>query len=53
MGFCEALMAPCRVAANQNTIARIINRTYFLFNRDRIIQLKRLYIGIIWAFVKL
>ena len=29
MGFCEALMAPIGVAANQNTIAKIINRTYF------------------------
>ena len=29
MGFCEALMTPSGVTANQNTIARTINRTYF------------------------
>ena len=29
MGICEALMAPSWVVANQNTIERIINRTYF------------------------
>ena len=42
MGFCEALMTPSGVAANQNTIARIINKTYFLYNKDMIKQLKRL-----------
>ena len=31
MGFCEALMAPSGVAANQNTIASIINKTYFFY----------------------
>ena len=53
MGFSEALMAPSRVTANQNTIARVISRKYFFYNQDRLIQLKILDIGIIWAFVKL
>ena len=42
MGFCEALMASSGVTANQNTLPRIINRTYFLYNKDMIKQLKRL-----------
>ena len=32
MGFCEALMAPSGVAGNQNTIARTMNKSYFLYN---------------------
>ena len=32
MGFCEALMVPSGVVANKNTIARIKDRTHFIYN---------------------
>ena len=35
LGFCEPLIAPSGVTANQNTNIRTINRIYFLHKFDR------------------
>ena len=47
MGFCEALMATSRVMANQNTIARTLKETHFIWFifKNMIEKLDRNYLG--------